>query len=205
MIKRIPSRSVIDDEAFPYDFRNWNYPESLLRSTLYATWYTEIGDDGTEYAVVMDYDGFIQWYSDHVNDWAKDDPEFWEGYTAQEYLPYHIGRTISPVIIRSGDPEPEPSGDEPFDQVVSRALEQERTQSAPPASGESAPLMFEDEIAEALRSAGTGAVVEIRNGTTVMTFPPTDGTYDHLIVIFIYNALEAGDTVTVNGQNILEV
>lgn len=97
MIKRVPVNTIEDDESFPYDFRNWNYPEELLRSTLYSAWWTEIDDDNNETALLMDYDGFIEWYNANIDEWLTLDDGDDEAFTAEEYLPYHIGRTICPV------------------------------------------------------------------------------------------------------------
>ena len=94
MLKLVPSLSIEDDDSFPYDFERWDYPISLLRSHLYTAWWTEISHDGHEYALLMDYDGFIEWYNSNIDKWGLDDDE---PYTAEEYLPYHLGRTICVV------------------------------------------------------------------------------------------------------------
>ena len=94
MLKLVPSLSIVDDDSFPYDFRHWDYPEELLRSSLYTAWWTEINHDGHEYALLMDYDGFIEWYNSNADKWGIDDDY---KFTAEEYLPYHLGRTICVV------------------------------------------------------------------------------------------------------------
>ena len=94
MLKLVQSLSIEDDDSFPYDFERWDYPISLLRSHLYTAWWTEISHDGHEYALLMDYDGFIEWYNSNADKWGLDDGE---PFTAEEYLPYHLGRTICVV------------------------------------------------------------------------------------------------------------
>lgn len=96
MLKLVPSLSIVDDDSFPYDFRHWDYPEELLRSSLYTAWWTEVEHDGTDYTLLMDYDGFIEWYNDNHDAWIEDSPEL-KDMTAEEYLPYHIGRTLCVV------------------------------------------------------------------------------------------------------------
>lgn len=102
MIKRVLPHEIEDDDSFPYDFKNWDYPIELLRSSLYSVWWTEIDEDGNETALLMDYDGFVQWYSGRVDEWLKNDDSInWKDYPAEEYLPYHLGRTIYPVKVVS--------------------------------------------------------------------------------------------------------
>lgn len=98
MLKLVPVSSIESDDSFPYDFRRNLYPTSLLRSVLYCPWWTTITDDGCEYATVMDYDGFIEWYNSNEPKWSRDE-ELTEDerFTAEEYLPYHIGRTLDIV------------------------------------------------------------------------------------------------------------
>lgn len=98
MIKLVPASTIKDDDTFPYDFKRWDYPTSLLRSCLYTAWWTEVDHDGVRYVLLMDYDGFIEWYTENEPKWSQeegltDD----ERFTAEEYLPYHLGRTISVV------------------------------------------------------------------------------------------------------------
>lgn len=100
MIKYVPVNTIEDDDTFPYDFTNWNYSEKLLRSTLYAVWWAdEIPDNNDEErTLLMDYDGFIEWYNRNEPTWAEaEDIADDERMTAEEYLPYHIGRTIAVV------------------------------------------------------------------------------------------------------------
>ena len=98
MLKYVPAMSIEDDDSFPYDFSNWNYPTELLRSCLFTAWWTRILDDGHEYALLMDYDGFIEWYNSNEPNWAKEEGLLDdERFTAEEYLPYHLGRTMTVV------------------------------------------------------------------------------------------------------------
>ena len=99
MLKYVPVQNIEDDESFPYDCTNWAYSDDLLRSSLYCPWWTEIDDEnGTESVLLMDYDGFVEWYNSNIDDWMKDDDEIdWENYPAEEYLPYHLGRTLTVV------------------------------------------------------------------------------------------------------------
>lgn len=97
MIKTVPVSAIAEDKSFPYNFSGGTYPKSLLRSFLYSPDDPELCND--DHAVVMDYDGFIrffpEWnriYSDH------DNPPLYADDEAEEYLPYHIGRTITPVV-----------------------------------------------------------------------------------------------------------
>lgn len=101
MIKRVPARFVIDDDSFPYNFSNWNYPTELLHSCLYSAWWTEIPEDeNEEYALVMDYDGFIEWYNSNPDKWMTEtDTNSEKPLTAEEYLPYHLGKTLSVIKI----------------------------------------------------------------------------------------------------------
>lgn len=107
MIERIPAHLVVDDDSFPYDFEAWNYPEELLRSSLYCFWWTEIPDDpadGNEYAIVMDYDGFTQWFNERKEYelmMQYDPDDCLPADTAEEYLPYHLGRTLTVVKVVS--------------------------------------------------------------------------------------------------------
>ena len=100
MLKKVPSLSLIEDDAFPYDFERWDYPISLLRSSLYSVWWTEIPEDSDqELALLMDYDGFVEWYNANEDAWAKDiGLDESERFTAEEYLPYHLGRTI--IVVK---------------------------------------------------------------------------------------------------------
>ena len=96
MIKLVPASTIKEDDSFRYDFKEWNYPLSLLRSCLYSPDDPNLCDD--DHALVMDYDGFIEWFpewnhmyeEENDEDWYKDD----EG---AKYLPYHLGRTVSVV------------------------------------------------------------------------------------------------------------
>ena len=98
MIKRVNPNMIEEDFDFPYDFKSWAYPVSLLKSTLYTVWWTEIDDNGNETVLLMDYDGFAEWYTKEMDSWLMDDNTVnWKEYPAEEYLPHHIGRTICPV------------------------------------------------------------------------------------------------------------
>lgn len=99
MLKYVPALSIEDDDSFPYDFKRGDYPLSLLRSVLYSAWWTVVPDDGDqELALLMDYDGFIEWYNSNEPQWAFDEGlGDDERMTAEEYLPYHLGRTITVV------------------------------------------------------------------------------------------------------------
>ena len=67
-------------------------------------------------------------------------------------------------------------------------------------NGEPEPFLFPDEIAEILRSAGNGAEIAI-NGDAFQ-----NGTHARRTMTgAVYDALEAGKTVTVNGTNILNM
>lgn len=101
MIKYVPALTVIDDNSFPFDFKHWDYPEELLRSCLYSVWWTCIPENtNEELALVMDYDGFMEWYNSNMDKWLLDcDGDQKAVFTAEEYLPYHIGRTVSVVKI----------------------------------------------------------------------------------------------------------
>jgi len=90
MMKYVPTRNITEDTSFPYDFSNWNYPEQVLRSHLYTAWWEEKVEDGERLSIIMDYDGFIEWYRSKGYEQTED-------FTAEEYLPYHIGRTIDVV------------------------------------------------------------------------------------------------------------
>lgn len=67
------------------------------------------------------------------------------------------------------------------------------------------PVLFEDEIAEILDNCGAGAEVLIHDNTESSAVYRFSGTYDLKLVNKIYNALEAGIPVTVNGTNITEL
>ena len=99
MLKYVNPSAIEEDEFFPYDFEHWNYSDSLLRSTLYSVWWTEIDDDtGTESALLMDYDGFVEWFDEKHEEWLfMDDSVDWSDCSAHEYLTYHLGRTVCPV------------------------------------------------------------------------------------------------------------
>jgi hypothetical protein len=96
MKRIVPTDQVVYDHDFPYDWQDWDYPQSLLQSTLYSPDDPNLTDD--DHVLVMDYDGFIEFFpewnalyrEEADEDWYKDD----EG---AKYLPYHIGRTVSPI------------------------------------------------------------------------------------------------------------
>ena len=97
MLKYVPSLSIEDDASFPYTRDGKDYPDDLLRSRLYSAWWTVITDDDQELALLMDYDGFVEWYNSKVDEWMLDESAPSEPFTADEYLRYHLGVTISAV------------------------------------------------------------------------------------------------------------
>ena len=97
MLKYVPALSIEDDDAFPYACDGKAYPEELLRSVLYSAWWTTITDDGQELALLMDYDGFVEWYESKVDEWMLDESAPSEPFTADEYLRYHLGVTMTVV------------------------------------------------------------------------------------------------------------
>ena len=98
MMKYVPALSIEDDDTFPYLRDGKGYTEELLRSRLYSAWWTVITDDHSEeLALLMDYDGFVEWYNSKVDEWMLDDSAPSEPFTADEYLRYHLGVTITAV------------------------------------------------------------------------------------------------------------
>lgn len=94
MKRIVPVDQVVFDDRFPYDWQDWDYPQSLLQSTLYCPDDPNLCDD--DHVLVMDYDGFIEWFPE----WNAMYPEADKPYNddeGAEYLPFHIGRTVSPV------------------------------------------------------------------------------------------------------------
>ena len=70
---------------------------------------------------------------------------------------------------------------------------------------EDTPVLFEDEIAEALDTAGPGAKIEVYDLFPDATVYYYGGTYDIELVRKIYDALENHCPVTVNGTNIVDI
>lgn len=96
-MKRImPIDQVEEANDFPYDFSRWNYTEDTLRSFLYSPDDPNLTDD--DHCLVLDYDGFIEWFPEWNNMYPDD--KVYEDDEGAEYLPYHIGRTVSPVRLK---------------------------------------------------------------------------------------------------------
>lgn len=92
MIKIVPVDQVVFYDDFPYDWEGWDYAPDLLRSTLYSPDDPTLCPDG--YMMVMTYDDFIEWFPK----WIATDPDpIYKPDEAEEYLPYHIGRTVEPI------------------------------------------------------------------------------------------------------------
>lgn len=95
----VPTTGVEYIHAFPR-YRYGDVPDEELRQYLYSPDDPNLCDD--DHVLVMDYDGFIEWfpewnrmYADQIaeefgDDWYKDD----EG---AEYLREHVDRTVSTV------------------------------------------------------------------------------------------------------------
>lgn len=64
------------------------------------------------------------------------------------------------------------------------------------------PVLFEDEIAEILATCGAGAKVLIYDLFPDATAYTYSGTYDKELTWKIYDALEEGLPVTINGKDI---
>ena len=64
------------------------------------------------------------------------------------------------------------------------------------------PVLFEDEIAEILATCGAGAKVLIYDLFPDATAYTYSGTYDKELTCKIYDALEEGLPVTINGKDI---
>ena len=92
MIQFVHPDQVIPFDSFPYDFRRADYSAHLLNNTLYIPDDPDIGDD--DHILVMDYDGFMEWFPMYARQIGDD---FLADYPPDEYLPYHIGRTVTPV------------------------------------------------------------------------------------------------------------
>lgn len=95
MQKVVLVKTLEDVEPFPFD--RFSPPtEETLRQYLYTAWWT-LDDDG-DHVVLMDYDGFVEYYDEHVPQWREEEGEgFWDDYSATEYLRDHVGVTICVV------------------------------------------------------------------------------------------------------------
>lgn len=99
MKKYLPMETVVDDDSFVYT-KDRTYPEEILRSSLFSPGWGEIDEEtGKEVALLMDYDGFIEWFNSNLPAWIEDllDEDCrkdFSTYTAEEYLADHLGYTI---------------------------------------------------------------------------------------------------------------
>ena len=85
--------------------------------------------------------------------------------------------------------------------LLARAMSDTVPEPEPMEEEERKPFLFPDEIAEILRSAGKGADVMIghERRTYYGEFMKS------ALIMAIYDAIEEGRRVTVNGQNILDM
>lgn len=93
MKKYVSAHTVTDDCSFHYLWDGRNYTDDTLRSVLYAPWWTKVNDD-EELVLLMDYDGFVEWYESGEEEWTTDNRS---GMTADEYLRKNLGTIISVV------------------------------------------------------------------------------------------------------------
>lgn len=96
MIKKIVRTDCTEDVTpFPFS-RNYQPTEEDLRKYLYTAWWTL--EDDEEHVILMDYDGFVEYYNEHLPEWkANDGEDFWDGYSAFEFLRDHVGVTVDVV------------------------------------------------------------------------------------------------------------
>lgn len=90
---------VIEADDFPWDYNYWHYSEDVLRRYLFSPSDPTLCEDD-DHLLVMDYDGFVEWFpvwnnmyppeDDEVEDWYKDN----EG---GKYLSEHVGRTVTVI------------------------------------------------------------------------------------------------------------
>lgn len=103
MIKTLPARMVKDVKPYPFDvYPQFQVPEEAFRKYLYsADWFGDMEDD--KHSVVMDFDGFVKYYNEHVPQWiaeqGEEGEEFFKDYSAYDYLRDHIDRTVWAVRI----------------------------------------------------------------------------------------------------------
>ena len=95
MKKEIKCNLITDVENFPYDWENWDYSPELLRSVQYTTAVPDLAKD-PDSEMVFDYDGLVEWFLS----W-RDEDEILFDMSPEEFVSYHIGRTLSPVRILS--------------------------------------------------------------------------------------------------------
>ena len=88
-------------------------------------------------------------------------------------------------------------GENENDERTSKRTIQTRTWSS-----NGRPVLFEDEIAEILATCGAGAKVLIYDLFPDATAYTYSGTYDKELTWKIYDALEEGLPVTINGKDI---
>lgn len=92
-------RSDCVEEVVPFPFSNPSVEitEDLLRQFLYTAWWTIEDDD--DHVILMDYDGFVEFYDEHVPQWREeeDGDMFFDNYSALEYLRDHVGTTVEVV------------------------------------------------------------------------------------------------------------
>lgn len=91
MKKILDSRSVIDDDSFPFS-SSFSNDRSVLESFLYSPF-----DPGIENGkcAVYDFEGITKWFAS----WSKND-ELYKNGNVHEYISENIGRTIDPVRIK---------------------------------------------------------------------------------------------------------
>lgn len=87
---------ITDDTSIP------DYPnapgEEVLRGCLFsAVWFDEL--DLRDYCTIMDYEGFVEFFNAHIPQWKAEDndDDFWNDYTALQYIQDNLGRTICAV------------------------------------------------------------------------------------------------------------
>lgn len=96
-MKKIVHCDMVRDVS-PFPFKRTDIPtEEELRKYLFsADWFWDM--TVSDYCMIMDYDGFVEFCNEHIPQWKEEEgDEFWDGYSAFEYLRDHVGITVDIV------------------------------------------------------------------------------------------------------------
>lgn len=89
--------NVVEADDFPYDYNHWHYSEEVLRQYLFSPDDPTLCEDD-DHLLVMDYDGFVEWFPEWNKMYPPEDGEDWyKDDEGGEYLSEHVGRTVTVI------------------------------------------------------------------------------------------------------------
>ena len=95
MMKEYSNHLIQEISPFPYRFSDWmNYDSSMLRSILYSPDNPDLCNP--EHSLVGTYDDMVEWFLSW-RDTGEDG--FFADMDPDEFITYHLGRTILPVRL----------------------------------------------------------------------------------------------------------